>query len=137
MLSLVFAVMVMILNMQQQKILVNELGKKGENLAKFLSGISAEPILSYNYGYLENYVRDISAGDATIVYAVVQDKSGNPITHQMTEPADKKNIMEFSSPVLQNSETIGKIKIGFTTANINSALQKSRADYLWPLLSAR
>ncbi len=125
-LSLVFAVMVMLLNMQQQKILVNELGKKGENLSKFLAGIAAEPILSFNFSYLENYVRDISAGDETIVYAVVLDKSGSPITHQKAEPADKKELLEFTSPILQNNETIGTIKIGFTTANINKALQRSR-----------
>ena len=130
MLSLVFAIMVAILNLHQKNILVNDLGKKGENLVKFLSGISAEPILSFNFSYLENYVKDISAGDETIVYAAVLDKSGNPLTHQKTIPADKKNLMEFSSPILQNSEVIGTVKMGFTTEPIDSALRKSRTIIL-------
>ena len=125
-LSLVFAVMVTILSLHERGILVSELSKKGENLVKFLAGISAEPILSYNFAYLENYVKDIAAGDEDIAYAVIQDKSGNPLTHQKTEPADKNDLLEFTSQIQQNSDTIGLVKIGFTTTHINSALRKSQ-----------
>ncbi len=125
-LSLVFAVIVTILNLNQKNILVNELSTQGNNLVKFLSGISAEPLLSLNFSYLENYVKDISTGDKTIVYAVIQDKGGNPLTHQKAEPADKQDLIEFTSPIKQNDEIIGMVKIGYTTAAIDSALWKSR-----------
>jgi methyl-accepting chemotaxis protein len=125
-LSLVFALMVTILSLHERRILVNELSKKGENLVKFLAGISAEPVLSYNFSYLENYVKDIAAGDEDIVYAVIQDKSGNPLTHEKTEPTDKKDLLEFTSPIQQNNDAIGLAKIGFTTAHIDSALRKSQ-----------
>jgi methyl-accepting chemotaxis protein len=115
-----------ILSQHEKKILVGELSKKGENLAKFLAGISAEPMLSYNFTYLENYVRDIAAGDEDVVYAVVEDKSGNPLTHQKAEPESKENILAFSSPVLQGNEKIGMVKIGYSTAQINSALRSSQ-----------
>ncbi len=125
-LALVFVAAVTVLNIQQKRILVDELSRKGENLSKLLAGISAEPILSFNFSYLENYVKDIAGGDDTLVYAVILDKSGNPLTRQKPEPSDKKGLMEFSSTIRQNNDVIGTVKIGFTTTNIDSALLKSR-----------
>jgi methyl-accepting chemotaxis protein len=125
MLSLFLIVTVIGLNLQQKRNLVNELSSKGEIMVKFLAGISAEPILSFNFSYLENYVRDLSKGDKTLAYAVIQDKSGNPLTQNKPEPSDTKGLMEFTSPIQQNDEVIGTIKIGFTTTHIDKAMQKS------------
>jgi methyl-accepting chemotaxis protein len=125
-LSLVFAVMVTILSLYERTVLVGELSKKGENLAKLLAEISAEPILSYNFEYMENFVRSIAAGDEDVAYAVIQDKSGNPLTHQKAEPTDKKDLLEFTSQIHQNKDVIGLVKIDFTAAHINSALRKSQ-----------
>jgi methyl-accepting chemotaxis protein len=122
----VFAAMGGALSLHEKKVLVAELGKKGENLTKFLAGISAEPIMSYNFSYLENYMRDVAAGDTDIVFAVVQDKDGNPLTHGKSGSPGKENILEFSSPVRQGNETIGTVRIGFTTAHIDSALRSSQ-----------
>ncbi len=85
---------------------------RGENLAQFLAGIAAEPILSYNFIYLENYVRDVTKGDPGIVYAEVRDRAGNPLTHERPEPKDKSRLLEFSAPVTQNDEAIGTVNIG-------------------------
>jgi methyl-accepting chemotaxis protein len=125
-LVLVFTVMVTLLSLHEKKILTAELAKKGTNLAAFLAGISAEPMLSYNFTYLENYVRDIAAGDADVAYAVILDKDGNPLTHQKAEGKNPAELLEFSSPVLQNNERIGLVKIGFTTSSIQSALRQSQ-----------
>jgi methyl-accepting chemotaxis protein len=122
----IFTLMGGALSMNEKKVLVAELGKKGQNLVKFLAGISAEPLLSYNFAYLESYVRDVAAGDEDIVYAVVLDKDGNPLTHGKPAPQDGVRILEFSSPIRQGTETIGTVKIGFTTAHIDSALRGSQ-----------
>ncbi len=81
-LVLVFAASGLIISAHEKSILITEINGKGNNLSKFLAGISAEPILSFNFSYLENYVHDISAGDPDIAYAVIQDKDGNLLTHQ-------------------------------------------------------
>jgi len=118
--------MVVVLSVHEKSILVSELNKKGNTLTQFLAGISAEPILSYNFNYLENYVKDISSRDEDIVYAVVLDKGGNPLTHLEQELKSQKNVMEFSSPITQNNEEIGRVKIVFTTNNIAKSLRKSQ-----------
>lgn len=125
-LVIVSVTMVVVLSVHEKSILVSELNKKGNTLTQFLAGISAEPILSYNFNYLENYVKDISSRDEDIVYAVVLDKAGTPLTHLNQEPKDKKNILEFSSPITQSNEEIGRVKIVFTTNNIAKSLRKSQ-----------
>jgi methyl-accepting chemotaxis protein len=122
---IVFAITAVILSMNQKAVLMNELRVKGENLTKLIAGISVEPILSYNFSYLENYVRDVSSGDDNIVYAVIQDKDGAPITHTKVEAKDKTGIVEFASPILQNTDKIGTAKIGFSTEQINKTVRNS------------
>jgi len=124
-LVLIFLVMGIIINVHEKNMLIDEISAKGKTLSKFVAGIAAEPMLSFNFSYLENYVRDIAAGEEDIVYAVIQDKDGNPLTHQKAEPADKTNILEFTSPVVQNAERIGLVKIGFSTVHVNRQLRKS------------
>src|SRR5208337_4140660 len=50
-LLLVFAAMGVIINAHEKNVLTTELREKGVNVAKFLSAISVEPILSYNLSY--------------------------------------------------------------------------------------
>jgi methyl-accepting chemotaxis protein len=125
-LALVFSLMAVVLGLHEKKILVAELNKKGNNLVKFLSGISAEPMLSYNFGYLENYAQDISTGDKDVAYVVIQDKEGSPLTHQLQEPKDKNGLIELSSPVLQGNDQIGTVKMLLSKAQVNAALRNSQ-----------
>src|SRR3990172_2058556 len=125
-LSLVFSVMVVVLGLYEKKVLMTGLTTKGDNLVKFLSGISAEPILSYNFSYLENYVRDISKGDKDVVYVVILDKEGNPLTHQLQEPKDKHGLIELSSPITQGSDRLGVVKMLLSTSQVSVAIRNSR-----------
>jgi methyl-accepting chemotaxis protein len=125
-LVLVFAILTVVLTIHQKRVLMQELDKKGASLAEFVADISTEPIMSYNFTYLETYVKNIAEGDRDIVYAVILAKDGTPLTHQSAEAGDKKGLREFSSPIMQGSEKIGTIKIAFTTASISSAIFSSR-----------
>ena len=87
--------------------------------------ISAEPILSFNFSYLESYVQDIASGDEDIAYAVITDKDGNPLTHQKAAAVDKTDILEFTSPVMQNNERIGSVTIGISTKHMQTVVDAS------------
>jgi methyl-accepting chemotaxis protein len=125
-LILIFTAMGFIISSHEKNILMEEMNGKGANLAGFVAGIAVDPILSYNFSALENYVRDISAGDPDIVYAVILDKAGNALTRQKGEPADKTGLLEYSAPVVQSNEKIGSVKIGLSTKHLREALGKSR-----------
>jgi methyl-accepting chemotaxis protein len=125
-LALVFAALSAILSFHERQVLLRELDKKGASLATFVADISAAPILSYNFTYLENYVRDISSGDKDIVYAVILGKDGKPLTSQGERATDGTSVREYSSPISQNGTDIGTVKIGYSTSAIGRALVSSR-----------
>src|SRR5574341_569738 len=137
-LGLIAAVMITVLSYQQKKILADDLARRGGNYAAFLAGISVEPMLSYNFTYLENYVRDIAAGDEDIVYVVIEDKSGNPLTHGKERDDLRKQgaIIEMTAAVLQGEERLGTVKIGFTDANIRKKLGEVLISFTVLMLGA-
>ena len=123
----VFAITSVIISINQKSVLMTGLRVKGDNLTKFLAGISAEPILSYNFTYLENYVRDVAAGDSDIIYAEISDKDGNPLTHGVkAEEKSRTGVVEITSPIMQNEEKIGTVKIVFSTTRINETVRNSQ-----------
>jgi methyl-accepting chemotaxis protein len=122
----VFLLMSSVMRAHEKSVLQDELAKKGDVLARFVAGISAEAMLSYNFSALESYVQTIAEGDPDVVAAVVLDKTGNPVTHLKSKDTGKGTVLTFSRPVTQNNETIGTVKIGLTTAHLNEALQRSQ-----------
>jgi K+ transporter len=56
------------------------------NMARFLAQISVEPVLSYNFVYLENYVRDIAKDDPGIAYAVVVRRDRERVDEDAAAP---------------------------------------------------
>jgi methyl-accepting chemotaxis protein len=124
-LALVFTIMGVIINMHEKNVLLSEVTSKGNNLTGFLAKISVEPILSFNFSYLESYVQDIASGDPEIAYAIIFDKEGKQLTEQKAA-VDKTEILEFTSPVIQTNELIGSVTIGISTKHVQAALMKSR-----------
>jgi methyl-accepting chemotaxis protein len=129
-LVLVFAAMGIIISVHEKNALVDDLKGKGDNVAKFVAAISAEPILSFNLSYLENHIKYISASDEDITYAVILDKEGKTLASQKKDGADKSESLEFTSPITQNNEQIGLVKIGYSTAPIKESIRQSQAILL-------
>jgi len=129
-LLLVFAAMGVIINVHEKNVLTTELREKGVNVARFLSAISAEPILSYNLSYLDNHVRYVLTSDKDIVTAAIEDKDGKPLISQQSEGANKEDMLELTSPIMQGNEQIGLVKIGYSAAPIKIALRQSQTILL-------
>jgi methyl-accepting chemotaxis protein len=134
-LILVTVTLVVMLGISQKRALLRALEEKGKNTIQFLAAISAEPILSYNFGYLEGYVKDISK-DREVAFAVIQDKQGNPLTRTGNEPAGKENLLEFSSPVMQGTDQIGTARLLFTTKYVDEATRTAQGIILVLCLGA-
>jgi methyl-accepting chemotaxis protein len=134
-LILVSATLVATLGINQKSALLSALKVKGENTTQFLAAISAEPILSYNFAYLEGYVKDISR-DREVALAVILDKQKNPLTHLGDEQAKQTDTLEFSSPVMQGAEQIGTVRLLFTTKYVDEATRKAQGIILALCLGA-
>ncbi len=126
-LFLVFTATGIMIGSHESKVLVAELSGKGANVAKFIAAISAEPILSYNLSYIENHIRYVSASDEDVVYVLVDDKDGRPLTSRKSGVEKRENVLDFTSPIMQGNEQIGLVKIGYSADHITKAVRKSQA----------
>ena len=126
-LLVVFTIMGSIIRLHEKSVLTADLKDKGENVARFLAAISTEPILSYNISFLQNHVHYVASGDDDIVYAVILDKNGNELTSEKKENVGSVKTIEYTSPILQQNEGIGLVKIGYSTRDIDRVLGRSQA----------
>ena len=133
-LLVVFTAMGLAINYHERTVLMSELEGKGQNVARILAAISGELILSFNYSALENQVRYVGTGDGDILVATIQDREGKSLGEYRKVNADKTDFLEFSSPILQQDERIGTVKIAYATTPIKGALRRSQIILL--LLSA-
>jgi methyl-accepting chemotaxis protein len=134
-LVVVSAILVVTLGINETSMLTRRMEEKGKNTAEFLAAISAEPIMSYNFIYLEGYVKDV-ARDREVVRAVVEDKSGNPLTHMAENQKQRDGLIEFTAPVKQGDEQIGTVRIFFTPQHIIDATRRAQAIILTLCLGA-
>ena len=124
-LSVVFASLMAVLSANERAMFERQLNGKGENLARLLASLSLEPILSYNFDYLETYAKEVGK-DPDAAFVIVLDREGKPLTHAYEEPASKAGLMTFDAEVRQDGELRGTVRIGLRTAAIEEGVRRSR-----------
>ncbi len=123
----VFTIMGTIIRAHEKSVLEADLKDKGENVARFLAAISAEPILSFNISFLQNHVHYIVSGDDDIVSAVVLDRNNNELTSEKKAQSASTRTIVYTSPILQQNEQIGLVRIAYSTRDIDRVLGRSQA----------
>ncbi len=124
-LTVAFCAMVVILSVKQRSEQLEGLDNKGKVLTLVIANISAEPIMNYNFAYLEKEVHDVSSNDQDIVKVVIEDKAAKPLTEYTAQNAGSPDL-EFTSPITANNEPVGTVKLAMTSANVKKALRKSQ-----------
>jgi methyl-accepting chemotaxis protein len=125
-LVLVFSSFVGVLSWNERVIFEHQLSGKGENLARLVASISLDPILSYNFDYLESYAKELGK-DPDVAYVVVVDPQGKPWTHAFEEaPAGAAGLLRFSADVKQGDEQKGSVRIGLRTAAVEAGIRRSQ-----------
>ncbi len=124
---------------------------KGNAYSTFLARIAPHGILSHDYLLLEGYVEELSS-DPDVVYAVILNRAGKPITHFLkkyvapTKPVAAVNVDpgEFSQSLARaradesllrvrreisyNENVLGSVEVGLSQAKIAHSLDVLKAD---------
>jgi len=104
----------------ERTILINDLIDKGDTLAKVLSSVTLDAVLSHNYATMERYVREI-ADEPAILGVGVRRADGELLASagSINETAGHA----FHHPVLLGDERFAEITIVFATARIDRILR--------------
>jgi methyl-accepting chemotaxis protein len=124
-LTLVFATIIGVLSWNERALFEQQLSGKGENLVRLLASISLDPLLSYNFDYLESYAKELGK-DPEVAYVVVTDPEGKALTQAFAERPDEPGLMRFSAPVKQGDELKGTVRIALRTAALEAGIRRSQ-----------
>ena len=103
----------------ERSILINDLIDKGDTLAKVLSAVTLDAVLSHNYATMERYVREI-ADEPAILGIGVRRADGDSLA--TAGVMDETAGHAFHHPVLLGDERFAEITIVFSTARIDRIL---------------
>lgn len=124
---------------------------KGNAYSTFLARIAPQGILSHDYLLLESYVEELSA-DPDIVYAVILNRAGQPLTHflkqrvtsgnaptaanvspehfmpSLAEARADHDLMIIRREILYDNAGLGSVEVGLSQAKIAHSLDTLKAD---------
>lgn len=118
------------------------LSEKANAYAAFLGRISPQGILGHDYLLLEGYAEELSA-DPDVVYAVIFDAAGNPITHSLRQPDGDwvppqrfpdalrqaravPDLVVARRGIAQDEAEIGAVEVGLSKAKLAHKLQDAQ-----------
>lgn len=120
-----FALLAFVLGWSQQRTMIKQYEQQWDNVTEFIANISAEPIITYNNAYLEDYVKDIRGEGDFLDYAVIFDANNEPLTYD-SKVNDEGDVMKITAPIMEGDRQIGTIMVGAKYAPIKTVIQKTR-----------
>lgn len=101
-------------------ILTNDLIDKGDTIAKVLSAVTLDAVLSHNYATMERYVREIA--DEPAIIGITVRRADDELLASAGQ-IDEDLGHAFHHPVLLGDITFANITIVFSTARIDRILR--------------
>ncbi len=104
-----------------------------KRISLIAAGVSAGPLLSYDYSLIETYLTEI-INDEEITSVRVLDSTGNmlkertkagPVERESINPVFIKKLLTMKTPVMSSGEKIGEVVIEYNTFKINKDMSKS------------
>lgn len=103
--------------------LVTALHERMQRTVRESSGIAGEPILNYNFPLIDAYQQELLK-DRDVVSVAFLDKEGQVIREQKADRG-KRKIFDASRPIVLSNETIGTVKLQYTTTTIDESMRRS------------
>lgn len=118
-----FVVLAAILSWSVSRSMMSQYKEQGQRLTYFLAHISAEPILTYNMDYLEEYVSMITGNGKQVRYAMIVD-SNEKMLGTAGDIVQDENIPEIRAPIVQGSDKLGMVRLGLSSAPIRDTTRR-------------
>jgi len=127
--------------------MLGEIKKRGLSLGLSLAARTADPLLALDFLRLKNMVDEVKESSDDIVYAFVQEKSGQVLSHtfkggfpvnlrdsNQVPPEEPQHIQlldigeervyDFAIPVAISNERLGTVRVGLSQAKAQAAVHR-------------
>jgi two-component system NtrC family sensor kinase len=107
---------------KERDILIEDMQNRGEAIAKLLSTVVMESVLTYDYVTLERYVHQIVQDKSIISIRIV--RSDGETLADATREYKKGETFEVDYPVEMGGERLGNIQASFSTERVDAVLKR-------------
>ncbi len=128
--------------------MLGEIKKRGLSLGLSLAARCADPMLAFDFLRLKNMVDEVTESSDDIIYAFIQDKSGQVLSHtfksgfpvnlkaanqaplgapphiQLLEIDELERVYDFAIPVTISHERLGTVRVGLSQIKAQAAVQR-------------
>jgi len=112
---------------QHQRGLLEILERRGAEQVRLLANRAAGALMTNDLTQLAHYEAEL-AKDNDVLYAAVLDQQGRPVLEIPRRPGE---ALELSRPVQAGTETLGTVRISFSTAKVREELRRAARDLVW------
>ena len=103
---------------KQREILLEDMRDKGESIARILSTVTMDSMLTYDYGTMERYVRQVAENKDIVSLKII--RSDGELLAEAKGVTDDKNTFLSTYPIEVGGSVLGSVEVFFSMERVNA-----------------
>ena len=103
---------------KERDILLEDLRDKGESIARVLSTVTMDAMLTYDYGTMERYVRQVAQHKDIVSLKII--RTDGEVLAEARGAKEESDALLATYPVEVGGSTLGKVEVVFSMERVNA-----------------
>ena len=103
---------------KEREILLEDMRDKGESIARVLSTVTMDSMLTYDYGTMERYVRQVVQHKDIVSLKII--RTDGEVLAEARGSKDEHDALRATYPVEIGGSTLGKVEVVFSMERVNA-----------------
>lgn len=101
-----------------REVLLEDMKDKGESIARVLSTVTMDAMLTHDYGTMERYVRQVAEEKDIVSLRIVRDDG--EVLAEAKEGKEGPDAMKVSYPIEIGGSGLGRVEVAFAMTRVNT-----------------
>ncbi|MBI5633831.1 MAG: PAS domain S-box protein [Nitrospirae bacterium] len=111
-------VLISVIIYKGREVLLEDMKDKGESIARVLSTVTMDAMLTHDYGTMERYVRQVAEEKDIVSLRIVRDDG--EVLAEAKEGKEGPDAMKVSYPIEIGGSGLGKVEVSFAMTRVNA-----------------
>ncbi len=103
---------------KEREILLEDMRDKGESIARILSTVTMDSMLTYDYGTMERYVRQVVQNKDIVSLRII--RTDGEVLAEARGSNDNKNTFLITYPIEVGGSALGSVEVSFSMERVNA-----------------
>jgi PAS domain S-box-containing protein len=111
-------VIISIVVKKEREILLDRMRDKGESIARILSTVTMDSMLTYDYGTMERYVQQVVQDKDIISLKII--RADGEVLAEAKGPKEEKDSFRVEYPIAMGESILGMVEVAFSMMRVNA-----------------